>query len=139
MNYFTCSCTPRAIDMDRCSARCNRCFMTVCQSRSLFLATGAVRNDIILCLTPRGTATPGTSKSKSDLKKNKKMLLFREHVRPRTSAANNMFRISIIRCSTHQTFMHVIAGNKRCMKYYTEELHCSGKVIITRLIRNKSE
>lgn len=48
--------------------------------------------------------------------------------------SKDMFRISVMRCSTHQIFMHDVAGNKYRMRDYTEELHCFGKVIITRLI-----
>jgi hypothetical protein len=53
--------------------------------------------------------------------------------------SKDIFRTSVIRCSTHQTFMHGVAGNKCCMKDYTEQLHYFGKVIITRLVGNESE
>jgi hypothetical protein len=91
-NYFTCSCRPRASDMGLSSVRYTRCFMTLCQTRSLLLTTGAVRIAVMLCLAPRGTENPCTSKSKSDLKKNK-MLLFREHVGSRTSSVKLLYYI----------------------------------------------
>jgi hypothetical protein len=53
--------------------------------------------------------------------------------------SKDMFRISVIRCSTHQIFTHGVAGNECCVKDYTEQLQYFGKVIITRLLGNESE